>query len=88
NYYQWITPDNLSMLGYIVDEKILVLINASENGEIFSKIKIPDGKWALIGSNEFIDHTLEYDPDNPDHGEGGVENIFVSPKSFKMWVKM
>ena len=55
NYYQWILPEDKSMLGYIVDNKVLVLINAGNTNNTFEKVSIPNGHWKLIGTNEEID---------------------------------
>ena len=54
NYYQWILPEDKSMLGYIVDNKVLVLINAGNTNNTFEKVSIPNGHWKLIGTNSLI----------------------------------
>ncbi len=56
DYYQWITPEDLSMLGYIVDNRVLVLLNAGNTAATFENISLPDGSWQLIATNKEIDH--------------------------------
>jgi len=55
-YYQFITPENSSLLGYFVDNKVLVLMNVSDSKATFEDIKMPDGKWKLIGGNITVSH--------------------------------
>lgn len=56
DYYQWITPKDDRALGYIVDGKILVLLNTSEEAFTFVIDDLPKGDWKLIGNNNGINH--------------------------------
>lgn len=56
NYYQFITPDNKHLLGYMIDNTVLVLMNTSSEKATFADVKLPDGKWKLIGSTEGVNH--------------------------------
>lgn len=56
NYYQWILPEQESMLGYVVDGKLMVLLNAGENAATFEQVELPPGNWRLIGTTDAIDH--------------------------------
>ena len=55
DYYQWITPADQSMLGYVVCEKILVLLNAGEGANRFAGFTLPEGSWKLIATSDQID---------------------------------
>jgi pullulanase/glycogen debranching enzyme len=55
DYFQWVLPADESTLGYIVDEKVLVLLNAGAAAATFENISLPQGNWELIGTNEEID---------------------------------
>lgn len=55
-YYQWITPEDKSLLGYIVDQSVMILLNAGENKNTFKEVTLPKGEWRLIGNNNQIDH--------------------------------
>jgi pullulanase/glycogen debranching enzyme len=56
NYYQWILPEDKSMLGYVVDTKVMAFINAGNAANTFERVTIPKGNWRLIGTNEGINH--------------------------------
>lgn len=57
DYYQWIEPQNEHLLGYIVDGRILVLLNVSDERLAFENVPFPAGKWKLIGNNLEFNHT-------------------------------
>lgn len=56
DYYQWITPKDESLLGYIVDDQVLVLLNAGRSANSFEDVLLPEGNWLLIGTTDAIDH--------------------------------
>ena len=56
DYYTWITPEELSSLGYIVNNQILVLLNAGNKDFTFSNINLPAGNWKQIASNQEVNH--------------------------------
>ncbi len=55
DYYQWITPEDDSMLGYIIDGKVIVLLNAGQQENTFKQVEIPEGDWKLIGTTHSVD---------------------------------
>lgn len=89
NYYQWIEPENKRLLGYIVDEKILVLINSDSTNDGFENIYLPEKtKWQLIADidridleNGLIGHPLF----NLDGGK--KYNIPLKEASLYIWLK-
>lgn len=56
DYYQWIIPQKESMLGYVVADQVMVLLNADQESQTFSQIAVPEGNWRLIGTTEQINH--------------------------------
>lgn len=56
DYFQWLLPAEKSLLGYLVDQKVLVLINAGSVDATFDSVSLPDGSWKLIGTSDQIDH--------------------------------
>ncbi|MBD3225276.1 MAG: pullulanase [Caldithrix sp.] len=56
NYYRWIEPPNKKLLGYIVDEKVFVLVNTDEMTGTFSNVTLPRGRWQMIATNDGIDY--------------------------------
>ncbi len=56
DYYRFFTPDDQRLLGYMVAEKVLVVLNAGdENGTIYN-IYLPEGTWKLIANKHAVDH--------------------------------
>lgn len=55
-YYRWILPQNEQMLGYIVADRVLVLINTSQSAQTFHDVELPQGDWKLISDGVRINH--------------------------------
>ncbi len=86
-YYNWITPEDKSLLGYIVDEKVFVLLNAGREKYNFKDITLPEGNWKLIGNNRAIDH-VDGVKDKKQYIEGGKPmKILMEPVSLRIWVR-
>jgi pullulanase/glycogen debranching enzyme len=47
-YYRWILPDNPHLLGYVVADCCLVLVNTDESSAEFEAVELPEGKWEPI----------------------------------------
>jgi pullulanase len=86
-YYRWIEPDDTRLLGYFVDENILVLANASEQAQTFLNVELPVGTWRLIGSGTHVDH--ENGVDGADSHLNGVSSLdlAVPPASALIWIR-
>ena len=87
-YYKWILPEDKSQLGYIVNGKIMVLINASQEERMFSGIQVPSGEWTLIGTTDEINHVDGVDGPRSIkmlRGESQI-NIEMEPTSLYMWI--
>lgn len=55
-YYRWVETVNPYQLGYVVDEKVFVLINTGSLPHDWEQVWLPAGTWRLIGNNGGIDH--------------------------------
>jgi pullulanase/glycogen debranching enzyme len=88
-YYQWILPEEESLLGYLVDQKILVLLNAGPAGYEFTGIELPEGRWKLVANNQAVDPLQGVrDEKSLVHMEGGRPvSIHMKPESLRIWVK-
>jgi hypothetical protein len=53
-YYDFITPEDESMLGYTVDDKVLVLVNTSDGGRTFREVIIPEGRWKMVSNGQRV----------------------------------
>jgi len=87
-YYRWILPTDESLLGYFVDDKVMVLLNAGPNNNKFDKVNIPSGTWKLIATENEV---------NLKNGIGSSANIRITGDntmdfelegtSLRIWVK-
>ncbi len=89
DYYQFITPEKESMLGYLVDGKVMVLLNAGEKAVTFEDIVFPEGKWKLIANTKEIDHVKGVkDEKSLMKPKAGKEmDVDMEGTSFLIWVK-
>ena len=89
DYYQWILPENRHMLGYLVDNKVMVLINTDPEEVTFHGVQFPKGNWKLVANLFGISH----EEGVPDHKhleriEGNsTYDIHLGGTEFKIWVK-
>jgi pullulanase/glycogen debranching enzyme len=90
-YYIWLDTVNPYQLGYIVDNRIMVLINTGGEEHGWEGISVPEGNWKLVGSNLGFDHLNGVkSPDNPDHERmagGQTYAINLPGKHFRVWVR-
>jgi len=84
SYFKWILPENPQLLGYVVNERVLVLINTSETKAEFDVSSLVDGSWMQIS-----DGTSIY-PDGCDCGtdfDAPLHQIAVSSKTALIWAR-
>ncbi|MFN7733067.1 MAG: alpha-amylase family glycosyl hydrolase [Pirellula sp.] len=87
-YYRWLLPEDAHLLGYIVAEKILVLINTGEAEGTFQDIVLPPGDWKLICDGVRIDHERGVDGQDSMLGaERSALDLRVPPQTIKVWVR-
>lgn len=55
DHYKTIEPDNKALLGYLVDGKILVLLNVGDKRDVFKQVDVPAGNWILVGTSQAVD---------------------------------
>ncbi len=86
-YYQWITPYNKGLLGYIVNHQVIVAMNAGDYGDVLP-LTISEGEWKCIANNFLVDHQLGV-PDEHHHLEAHNNyEIALGEAEFKIWVKV
>lgn len=88
-YYEWILPDDESKLGYLVDKKVLVLLNPGQDEFTFHQIFLPEGTWKLIANNIAVDHLNGVEgPQALMRIAGGKhEDINLPAEGLYIWVK-
>lgn len=87
DYYRWILPDDEHLLGYIVDDTVLVLVNVSDQAGTFGGIEVDPTQWRWIsdGSKVDLDKGLGKAGWKAD-ASGGMQ-IRVPPTSLQIYVK-
>lgn len=82
-HYRWFLPENRSLLGYLVGEEVLVLINTGELDERFEIGSLPAGQWVQISDGSRVDleglGVVEIGPDG--------QIMPVSARTAEVWVK-
>ncbi len=90
-YYIWLDTNNPYQMGYIVDNRIMVLINTGSHAHGWDNVYVPKGKWKLVGSNRGFDHVKGVkSPEKPEQEQllGERHYGFSLPgEHFRVWVK-
>lgn len=87
DYYRWFAPADESQLGYLVDGKVLVLINAGDSEATFENVELPDGKWQLIGDINQVNVKGVRSSNKSTKVKAGSNVIKVEPTSLYIWIK-
>lgn len=83
-HYRWITPEDPTLLGYVVGEQVLVLANSGTRDGVF-RFDLPPGPWRHVGARERVD----LDGVDGPHARlrGGDQEIAVPAGSFLIWIR-
>ncbi len=86
-YYSWLEPEDTRLLGYFVDNRVLVLLNTSTENIIFENVALPQGTWRLVANNQSvaINDGLSGFSDSDIHG-GQTRNLSVPGPGLKIWI--
>ena len=57
DYYRFLTPANPALLGYIVGERVLVLVNTDAAPQAFTQVRLPSGTWRLVADDRAVNLT-------------------------------
>ncbi|GAB4396572.1 MAG: type I pullulanase [Microscillaceae bacterium] len=90
DYYRFFTPENPHLLGYVVADRIAVVMNVEEKAHDFPGFVLPPGKWKLIGDNGGFDHSKGLKRKKEEMGQvvGGKPLPLQLPAfGFKVWMK-
>jgi pullulanase len=84
-YYRWILPEDKHLLGYVVDDRVLVLVNTSDQLATFDRVVLPQGRWLQISDGKNIE--LERIDKTGIGLEGGEPiSIPIPAESLMIWV--
>ena len=89
DYVKWFEPENVNLLGYMIGERLLVLVNTDMHAGVFEGVTFPGNtSWKLVANAERVD---------PEHGIAGKKDsriraatplqLEVPAKSVKIWIK-
>jgi pullulanase/glycogen debranching enzyme len=83
-HYQWFTPGDRHLLGYLVGGEVLVVTN---NGAWDRKITVdlPEGSWRRVANQDVVDLSGVPGPDA--RLSGGEQELGVPAGSFLVWVR-
>ncbi|MDX2284004.1 MAG: alpha-amylase family glycosyl hydrolase [Bacteroidia bacterium] len=89
-YYRWVDTVNPYQLGYIVADKVFVLINTGSLAHDWEHVVLPAGTWRLVGGNAGFDHV--HGIKDPHHAyerlQGGQQLSFrLEGTQFRVWVR-
>ncbi|MEO1713672.1 MAG: pullulanase, partial [Bacteroidota bacterium] len=88
NYYEFYAPDEQHILGYCVDQKVLVLLNAGDQAHTLVGLEITEGNWRLIANNQVVDLGGVSDLPALERIQGGrAIDVEMAPASLRIWVK-
>jgi pullulanase/glycogen debranching enzyme len=87
-HYRFITPDNQSVLGYVVGNKVFVATNVGDSAASLDNVTLPAGNWRLVANNDRVDHLRGVrGPDARLTGGANATTIALPPTSFRIWVR-
>ena len=89
DYYIWIEPENTNLLGYLVDNKICVLVNADTVSGVFNSISLPAGtSWKMIADIDNVDMINCIKNHKFSNITGGQEySITLDQASLFIWIR-
>jgi pullulanase/glycogen debranching enzyme len=86
-YYNFLLPKDHTLLGYVIDKKIMVAVNVSDSAKIFPDVKLPKGNWIPIGDNEEINVEGIAGSEQIEVQKGNIFALSIGPKSLIIWKK-
>jgi pullulanase/glycogen debranching enzyme len=89
NYYKWFEPENQKLLGYLVSDKVFVIINTDTIGGTFTNVLLPDdSKWQLIANIDEVNFEDGITDGSDTILEGGKNyRLNLSAENLKIWIR-
>ncbi|MEM6785698.1 MAG: pullulanase, partial [Bacteroidota bacterium] len=82
--YRFLAPDHTQLLGYVVDDRVLVLVNSSDAPQTFTSVDLADGTWTLVSDGQRV--SLDGDIGSPLDG-GQAHDLAVPERTAMIWVR-
>jgi hypothetical protein len=83
-HYRFLTPEDPTLLGYLVGGRVLVLANSGSREGTF-RFQLPAGEWRQVADRERVD-LAGVEGERARLG-GGPHEVPVPAGSFLVWVK-
>lgn len=87
DYYKWFTPEEEGVLGYLVNEKVLVLLNATDEKIEFEGVTVQSGDWKLIANTKEVNMNGIKTKRNLGMNQGIAFGFAMEPTSLQIWVR-
>lgn len=84
NHFKWILPESNQLLGYVVGERVLVLINTSGEQADFSVTSLPSGSWKQVSDGSVIHPKGCACPADFDTG---IDTLSIPGKTARIWIR-
>lgn len=85
-YYQFVAPASQpGVLGYVVDGKVFVLLNAGDKAEQVSGIQLPAGNWKRVANNQQVN--IKGVKGANAKLKGGAQTLQIPAEGLGIWVK-
>lgn len=86
DHYRFLTPPNPALLGYVVGERVFVLLNTSASPQAFAQVALPAGTWRLVADDRTVDLGGLRGPDARLSGDRRL-TLRVPAQSARIWVR-
>jgi pullulanase/glycogen debranching enzyme len=86
-YYRWLLPENTHLLGYVVANQFLVLVNASEQPATFHSVTLESGVWKMVSDGETVDHVHGVIGSDAILPGGQRMDLTVPAQCMKIWLR-
>jgi pullulanase/glycogen debranching enzyme len=88
-YIQWLEPSHVALLGYMIGEKLLVLVNTDTVAGVFEDVHLPaNSRWKLVGDAERVEPEKRISGKSDSALQSGSAVVLHVPRqSLKIWVK-
>jgi len=85
-YIRWFEPDDVMQLGYVVDDRVLVLVNIADDQRTFNNIQLPAGRWVLVAAGDRAG-TTPIDGHRHSVLEGGARQLTLPARDVHIWIR-
>ncbi|MCB2204763.1 pullulanase [bacterium] len=86
DYIQWILPDDPMQLGYVIDERMAVLINTDDREAVFNGVVLPEGRWELVAAGDRAGTALLGQVED-NVLESGRHDLRLNATDVKIWIR-